>query len=68
MAYKIVSNTGVCQCEFLRNRWTTDQIFCVRQRLQKKWECNGALHQLFVDSEKACDSKERSIAQYSDWL
>jgi hypothetical protein len=48
-SYKILSNillsrlspyideiTGDHQCEFRRNRSTTDQIFCIRQILKKK--------------------------------
>jgi hypothetical protein len=34
---------------FRRNRSTTDQIFCIRQILEKKWEYNEILHQLFID-------------------
>jgi hypothetical protein len=34
------------QYEFRRNRSTTDQIFYIRQILQKKWEYNGTVHQL----------------------
>jgi hypothetical protein len=33
-----------------------DQIFCIRQILEKKWEYNGTVHQLFVDFKKAYDS------------
>jgi len=29
------------QCEFRRNRSITDQIFCIRQILEKKWAYNG---------------------------
>jgi hypothetical protein len=39
-----------------RNRSTTDQIFCIRQILEKKWEYNESVHQLFVDFKKAYDS------------
>jgi hypothetical protein len=31
----------------------TDHIFCVRQILEKKWEYNEAVHQVFVDFKKA---------------
>jgi hypothetical protein len=64
--YKILSNIllsrltryaeeiiGDLQCGFRRNRSTTDHIFCIRQILEKKWEYNGAVHQLFVDFKKA---------------
>jgi hypothetical protein len=33
-----------------------DQIFYIRQILEKKWEYNGMVHQLFIDFKKACDS------------
>jgi len=72
--YKILSNillsrltpyaeetTGDHQCGFRRNRSTTDHIFCIRQILEKKWEYNEAVHQLFIDFEKAYDSVRRKI-------
>jgi hypothetical protein len=46
------------QCEFRRNRSTTDQIFCIRQILEKKWEYTGT-YQLFIDIKKAYDSVTR---------
>jgi hypothetical protein len=33
-----------------------DQIFYIRQILDKKWEYNGTVHQLFIDFKKAYDS------------
>jgi hypothetical protein len=33
-----------------------DQIFYIRQILEKKWEYNGTVHQLFIDFKKAYDS------------
>jgi hypothetical protein len=58
-AYKILSNIlparltlhvneiiGDHQCGFRRNRSTTDQIFYIRQILEKKWEYNGTVQQL----------------------
>ena len=41
------------QCGFRRNRSTTDRIFSIRQILEKKWEYNEAVHQLFIDFKKA---------------
>jgi hypothetical protein len=38
--------------EFQRNRSTIDQIFCIRQILQKKLGYNETVHQLFVDFKK----------------
>jgi hypothetical protein len=41
----------------------TDQvlIFCICQLLEKKWEYNKAVHQLFIDSKKAYDSATREV-------
>ena len=63
--YKILSNIllsrlipyaeeviGDHQCGFRRDRSTTDHIFCIRQILEKKWEYNEAVHQLFIDFKK----------------
>jgi len=50
---------GDHQCGFRRNRSTTDHIFCIHQILQKKWEHNEAVHQLFIDFKKAHDSVRR---------
>jgi hypothetical protein len=64
--YKILSNIllfrlnpyaddiiGDHQCEFRRNRSTTDQIFYIRQILEKKWEFDGTVYRLFIDLKKA---------------
>jgi hypothetical protein len=50
---------GDHQCGFRCNRSTTDHIFCIRQLLEKKWEHNEAVHQLFIDFKKAYDSVGR---------
>jgi hypothetical protein len=68
-SYKILSNIllsklglyigeiiGDHQCGFQHNRSTTEQIFCIRQILEKKWEYNETVHQLFIDFKKAYDS------------
>jgi hypothetical protein len=73
-AYKILSNIllvrltpyineviGDHQCGFRRNRSTMDQIFYIRQILEKKWEYNGTVHQIFIDSKKAYDSVKREV-------
>jgi hypothetical protein len=52
---------GDRQCGFRRNRTTTDQIFYIRQILEKKWEYNGTVHQLFIDFKKAYDSVRREV-------
>jgi hypothetical protein len=46
------------------NRSTTDQIFYIRQILEKKREYNSTVHQLFIDSKKAYCSVRRE-ALYS---
>ena len=53
--------TGDHHCGFRHNRLTTDIIFCIRQILEKKWECNEAVHQLFIDFKKAYDSVRREV-------
>jgi len=73
-AYKILSNIllsrltphaeeiiGDHQCGFRRNRSTTDRIFCIRQILEKKWEYNEAVHQLFIDFKKVYVSIRREV-------
>ena len=63
--YKILSNIllsrlipyvkeiiGDHQCGFRRNKSTIDQIFCIHQILEKKWEYNEEVHQLFIDLRK----------------
>jgi hypothetical protein len=70
--YKILSNIllsrltsyaeeiiGDHQCGFQHNRSTADHIFSIRQILEKKWEYNEAVHQLFIDFKKAYDSVRR---------
>jgi hypothetical protein len=41
---------------FRHNRYTTDQIFCIHQILEKKWEYTETVHLLFVDFKKAYNS------------
>jgi hypothetical protein len=68
-AYNILSNIllsrlglhtdeiiGDHQCGFRRNRSTTDQIFCFRQILEKRWEYNETVNQLFIDLKTAYDA------------
>ena len=68
--YKILSNILLSrlipyakenhQCGFRRNRTIIDNIFCIRQILEKKWDYNVD-HQLFIDFKKAYDSVRREI-------
>jgi len=66
--YKSLSNTllsrlipyakeiiGDHQCAFRRNRSTIDHTFCIRQTVEKKWEYNEEVHQLFIDFKEAYD-------------
>jgi hypothetical protein len=43
------------------NRSTTDQIFCIRQILEKKMKYNETVHQLFIDLQKAYDSVRSEV-------
>jgi hypothetical protein len=52
---------GDHQCGFQCNRSTTDQIFSIRQILERKWEYNETVHQLFVDFKKAYESVKREV-------
>jgi hypothetical protein len=52
---------GDHQCGFRRNRSTTEQIFFIRQILEKKWEYNETVHRLFIDFKKAYDSFRRGL-------
>jgi len=74
VTYKISSNVllsmltpyteeiiGDYECGFQRNRSTTYHVFCIRPILEKKWEHNEAVHQMFKDFEKAYDSVRRGV-------
>jgi len=50
---------GDYQGGFRPGRSTTDQIFIVRQLIQKTWEFNKEMHILFVDFQNAYDSIHR---------
>jgi hypothetical protein len=52
---------GDHQCGFRRNGSTTDHIFCIRQILEKQWEYNETVHQLFTDFKIAYDSVRREV-------
>jgi hypothetical protein len=49
------------QCGFRRNRSVNDQILYIRQILEKKWEYNCIVHQLFIDFKRAYDSVRREV-------
>jgi hypothetical protein len=50
------------QCGFRRNRLTTDNILCIRQLHEKKWEYNEAVLQLFIHIKEAFDSIGKEVA------
>jgi sorting nexin-29 len=50
---------GEYQAGFRTGKSTTDQIFTVKNLLEKAWEHNVEIHQIFVDFQKACDSIQR---------
>jgi hypothetical protein len=52
---------GDHQCGFRRNRSTTDQIFCIRQILEKMEGKRETVHELFIDFKKAYDSVRREV-------
>ena len=49
------------QCGFTWNRSTTDEIFTLRQILEKTLEYGVATHHLFVDFQSAYDSINRKM-------
>jgi hypothetical protein len=58
---ELVEIIGEHQCRFQCNGTTTDQIFSIRQILEKKWEYKEIEHKLFVDLKKAYDSVRRKV-------
>jgi hypothetical protein len=56
---------GDHQCRFRRNTSTILESFCIRQRLEKKWEYNETVHQLFIDFKKAFDSVRKEVLYYT---
>jgi hypothetical protein len=52
---------GNYQYGFRHYKSTTDQIFYIQQILEKKWEYNGTVHELFIGFNKAYDSVKREV-------
>ena len=50
---------GEYQAGFRTEKSTTDQIFTVKNLLEKAWEHNVEIHQIFVDFQKTYDSIRR---------
>jgi Reverse transcriptase (RNA-dependent DNA polymerase). len=50
---------GEYQCGFRRNRSTIDHVLSVRQILEKKWEYNKDVYELFIDFGMAYVSIKR---------
>jgi len=40
-------------------------MFCICQILEKKWEYNGTVYQLFIDFEKVYDTGEKYSIVFS---
>ncbi|CAK1591299.1 unnamed protein product [Parnassius mnemosyne] len=57
----VESSLGEYQCGFRPNRSTVDQIFSLRQILEKTFEYNVNTHHLFVDFKAAYDNVHRSF-------
>ena len=52
---------GFNKCGFRLNRSPTDHIFYIRQIIDKNWEHNEAVYQLFIDFKKAYYSVRREV-------
>jgi hypothetical protein len=52
---------GDHQCGFRHNRSTAVQSFAFIRYWIKKWNYNGAVHQLFIDFKKAYNSVTRAV-------
>jgi len=52
---------GIISVEFQCNRATTDHVFYIHQVLEKKWEYNEAVCQLFIDFKKTSDLVRREV-------
>jgi hypothetical protein len=64
-SYKIVSNILLTRLGPYIDEIIGDQLlirfFCIRLILEKKWEYNEKVHQIFIDFKKAYDSVRREV-------
>src|ERR1700761_1702839 len=60
-ASNLLRRGGDYQCGFRNGRSTTDQLFIIRQIMEKAWEHNISIHHLFVDFKQAYDSIIRNV-------
>jgi len=59
LAPLVEAQIGDYQCGFRPGRSTVDQIFSVKQIIEKSWEYGINLHHIFVDFRQAYDSVDR---------
>jgi len=52
---------GDHQRGFRRNRSTADHIFCICHKLERKWEYNEAVRQVFIEFKEAYNSVRYDI-------
>jgi hypothetical protein len=52
---------GIIIVDFDATGKQTDQIFCIRQIFEKKWEYNEAVQQFFTKFIKSYDSVRREV-------
>jgi hypothetical protein len=56
--------TGEYEAGFRKGRSTIDQIFTLKQTLEKCWKRNIDLFQIFIDFQQAYDSVDRAVIGY----
>jgi len=52
---------GVHQFGYRRNRSNIDQLFYIRQMVEKKWEYKEAVHRILINIKKAYDSVRSEV-------